>query len=125
MFPQLISISIELKLNQASFGVACLLALLFAQLTLVVLLAIVLVQSIVVIEFLVTKVTARMVCVLVPVQFVPFVELLLKEESWPLLQAEGTIVQVMSFVNMVLQSLHRGKLPDLLVLVLADLAINS
>ena len=99
--------------------------MLFAQLTLVVLLAIVLVQSIVVIEFLVTKVTARMVCVLVPVQFVPFVELLLKEESWPLLQAEGTIVQVMSFVNMVLQSLHRGKLPDLLVLVLADLAINS
>jgi len=43
MFPKIITISIERELDLASFGVASLLALLFAQLTLVVLLVIVLV----------------------------------------------------------------------------------
>jgi len=34
----------------------------------------------------------RMICILVLMEFVPFVQLLLKEKSWPLLQTEGTIV---------------------------------
>ena len=96
----------DLKLNQSSFLVSLLLALFLTQVTEVVLLPVMLVERIGVVEGHVrAELTLLVVLLLVLLQPTPLVELLLEEKDGFLLHTQITMVEMMCFVVVILQGL--------------------
>ena len=119
---QVVKISEYFKFNLASPPVLHLLSLLFANVTLEMLFAEVLVERVVVVEGLVLAVVAtRMLFARVLAEAIAPVHLLLKEEDGFVVKTEVTIVLVVRSIQMILKRLNGWKLPHV-VLGLAYLA---
>ena len=99
VIPQIIYILVDSVFDDPGFGVSFLFALLFADVAMVMLLSIMLVEVINVVEPLVeAKLTNQMVLLLMLVVLVPSIELLFEKQDGLMLNTKFTVVHMMCFV---------------------------
>jgi hypothetical protein len=111
-------------LDDTGLRVSLLLALLFADITEVMLLSPMLGQVIGIVEAFVEAIlTVEMIGLLMLVILIPSVQLLLEQQHGLVLNTQLTMVHVMSFVQMLLKRWQRWKLANLTLALLARLAI--
>ena len=60
--------------------------------------------------------------VVVLFKFIPLIKRLLEHQHWLLLETEFTVVKIMVFIQMILESLLSGKLFDYILFVFTNLA---
>ena len=122
-------IFVDRVFNLASLWVFPLLALLLADIAVIVLHLVVLVKGVDVVELLGPLAReaelADRVLFLVLGELMPFVHLLLKQKNWLLFEAEQAVVEMVLVIQVLLQGVNRRELPQLLLLFLADLAVES